>query len=128
MPAINKKVIWNPEYTLYSAISGLFLPRCWPTSTEIAIPVPIIGIKASVLMFNAMFVAARFIVPSLPINRRFSESKSSNQDTTQQYSTNNYNRYSLYNSFHNSFFIQDYQSSSSQINKTEQSQQKLLES
>jgi len=40
-----------------------------PTSTLTAIPNPIMGMKASVLMLNAMFVAARLTVPRRPTMR-----------------------------------------------------------
>ena len=61
--------MWKPEYTLRSARSGFCMPIYCPTSTETAMPKPNIGMNASVLMLNAILVAARLVVPRRPTRR-----------------------------------------------------------
>ena len=63
-------VMRRPEVTHRSARRGFSRPRCCPTRIVMAIPRPIMGMNARVLMLNAMLVAARADVPRRPTIKR----------------------------------------------------------
>ena len=69
MLLIYTNAICSAEKVALSAMSGLFPPNDCPTNIDTVIPIPIKGIKESMLIFKAIFEAANSGVPSLPMSR-----------------------------------------------------------